>query len=137
MADVIELITHDHREVEDLFAKFRSTSDASVAAQICDELDRHADAEEKVAYPAFAEEVDGAQSLVEEGAEEHAEARQLIGRIRQTKDPAHLDELVRELQQAIAHHVEEEETELLPKVGSSLDAPRREELGQAFDDAKA
>jgi hypothetical protein len=26
---------------------------------------------------------------------------------------------------------------LLPKVGSSLDASRREELGQAFDDAKA
>jgi hemerythrin superfamily protein len=107
-----------------------------VATQICEELDRHADAEEKVVYPAFGEEVDGAKSLVEDGAQEHAEARQLIGRIRQTKDQDHLDELVGELQKAITHHVEEEESELLPKAEAALSASRLEELGQAFDDAK-
>jgi len=137
VSDVIELIMHDHREVEDLFAKFDSTHEASIATQICDELDRHAAAEEAVAYPAFAQDVDGAKSLVEEGAEEHADARQLIGRIRQTKDADHLDGLVSELQQAIAHHVEEEESELLPKAKSSLSSTRLEELGQAFDEAKS
>jgi len=46
MSNVIDLITQDHRKVEDLFAKFKSTQDASVATQICEELDRHAAAEE-------------------------------------------------------------------------------------------
>jgi len=136
MPNVVDRITHDHREVEDLFAKFASTHDASVAQQICEELDRHADAEEKVVYPAFAEEVPGAKSLVDEGADEHAEARQLIGRIRQTKDPDHLDELVQELQAAIEHHVQEEEHELLPKASAALDPARLDELGEEFDAAK-
>jgi iron-sulfur cluster repair protein YtfE (RIC family) len=136
MPNVIELIEQDHREVEDLFAKFSSTHDAAVASQICDELDRHATAEEKAVYPVFGDEVPGAAKLVEDGAEEHSEARQLIGRIRQTKDPEHLDQLVSELQQAIEHHVQEEESELLPKAGESLSAPRLAELGQDFQDAK-
>jgi hemerythrin superfamily protein len=136
MPNVIELIKHDHREVEDLFAKFSSTHDASVAEQICTELDHHAEAEEKAVYPAFGDEVPGAKDLVAEGAEEHAEARQLIGRIRQTKDADHLDQLVTELQQAIQHHVQEEESELLPKAGESLSEARLSELGQDFQDAK-
>jgi hemerythrin superfamily protein len=136
VANVIDLIKHDHREVEDLFAKFSSTQDQSVAGQICDELDRHATAEEKAVYPVFGKEVPGTKSLVEDGAEEHAEARQLIGRIRQTKDPQHLDELVGELQRAIEHHVSEEESELLPKADAALDAARLDELGDDFESAK-
>jgi len=136
MPNVVDLIEHDHREVEDLFAKFTSTHDAAVAAQICDELDRHAAAEEKAVYPVFGDEVPGAKKLVEEGTEEHAEARQLIVRIRQTKDADHLDQLVSELEQAIQHHVSEEESELLPKARESLTETRLSELGQDFQDAK-
>jgi iron-sulfur cluster repair protein YtfE (RIC family) len=136
MSNVIDLITHDHREVEDLFAKFSSTHDASVAEQICDELDRHATAEEQAVYPVFGDEVPGAKKLVDEGAHEHAEARQLIGRIRHTKDQDHLDALVGELQQAIAHHVQEEESELLPKAAEALSSERLATLGQEFQDAK-
>ena len=138
MANVIDLIKHDHREVEDLFAKFSSTQDASVAEQICEELDRHAAAEEQAVYPVFGKEVPGAKSLVEEGAEEHAEACQLIGRIRQTKDPDHLNDLVAELEKAIQHHVSEEESELLPKASDApLDATRLDQLGADFDAAKS
>jgi hemerythrin superfamily protein len=136
MTDVVELIKRDHREVEDVFAKFASTHDASVAEQICEELDRHATAEERAVYPAFGEEVPGAKKLVDEGADEHAEARQLIGRIRHTKDAEHLDELVSQLQKAIEHHVDEEETELLPKASAALDATRLDELGANFEAAK-
>jgi hemerythrin superfamily protein len=136
MTDVTQLIEQDHREVEDLFAKFRSTRDASVAAQICDELDRHAGAEEQVVYPAIKEEVPAAGSLVDEGIDEHKEARQLIGRIRQTKDEDHLAQLVNELEQAISHHVEEEESDVLPKAREAMSAERLDELGQEFASAK-
>ncbi len=136
MTDVIALIEHDHREVEDLFAKFKSTKDEAVATQICDELDQHADAEEKAVYPAIEAQVPDGKSMVEEAVDEHKEARQLIGRIRQTKDPDHLAQLVNDLEQAISHHVEEEESEVLPKMREAMNTDELEELGEAFESAK-
>ena len=95
MPSIIKLIEQDHREVEELFSQFEQSGDKSIAMKICAELDAHAEAEEKAFYPIVREEVDA--SLVKEAEEEHGEARQLIGRIKQTSDPEHLTELVAEL----------------------------------------
>ena len=84
------------------------TQDATVATQICDELDLHANAEEQVVYPVIKAEVPGGASMVDGAVDEHKEARQLIGRVRLTKDPGHLAGLMTELEQAISHQVEEE-----------------------------
>ena len=136
MPDVTELIKQDHREVEALFDKFESTGDQSVATTICDELDRHATAEEKAVYPVIASEVPGGEEMAKEATEEHKEARQLIGRIRQTTDGDHLTDLVGELKQAIQHHVQEEESEILPKTREALDRGRLDQLGEEFQAAK-
>jgi hemerythrin-like domain-containing protein len=134
MPDVTELIEQDHREVEGLFEQFKASPDKSIAMQICDELDAHAEAEEKVFYPVVKAEVDA--NLADEGEDEHGEARQLIGRIKQTSDEAHLGELVAELEQAVQHHVQEEENEMLPKARETVDAGRLNTLGQEFQAAK-
>ena len=119
-----------------MFAKFEATGDQSVAAQICDELDRHATGEEKAVYPVIASDVPGGEKMAKEGEDEHKEARQLIGRIRQTSDQEHLAELVTELKQAIQHHVHEEESEILPKTREALDPARLNQLGEEFQAAK-
>ena len=49
----------------------------------------------------------------------------------------HLADLVRELERAVSHHVNEEENEMLPKARTALDAERRNALGAEFDAAKA
>ncbi len=136
MADVVELIEHDHRDVEALFTQFESTRETALASKICDELDRHADAEERAVYPVIETEVPGGKKMVSEATDEHKEARQLIGRIRRTSDPGHLVDLVGELKQAIEHHVQEEETEVLPKARQALGAARLTELGEEFQAAK-
>ena len=136
MADVIELIEKDHREVEGLFADFQSSRDPSVATKICDEIDKHAQGEEKAVYPVIASDVPGGKKMANEGEDEHKEARQLIGRIRQTSDPDHLADLVNQLQQAIDHHVKEEESEILPKTRDALGQSRLEELASEFEAAK-
>ena len=64
MPDVTELIETDHREVEALFAQFKSSKDPKVAEKICEELDAHAAAEEQAVYPRFEEEVPGHTGLV-------------------------------------------------------------------------
>lgn len=136
MPNVVELIEKDHREVEELFSKFESTGDSSIALTICDELDRHTAGEENAVYPVVAAEVPGGKRIANEAIDEHKEARQMIGRIRRTEDPAHVAELVGELQQAIEHHVEEEESELLPKTLEALGDDRLDEMGREFEAAK-
>lgn len=136
MPNVVELIEKDHREVEELFSKFESTGDSSIALTICDELDRHTAGEENAVYPVVDAEVPGGKRIANEAIDEHKEARQMIGRIRRTEDPAHVAELVSELKQAIEHHVEEEESELLPKTREALGADRLDEMGRAFEAAK-
>jgi hemerythrin superfamily protein len=136
MTDVIKLIEHDHREVEALFAQFKQDRSKRAAMKICEELDHHADAEEKVFYPVVRDEVPEGKKLVDEGEDEHGDARQLIGRIKNTEDEDHLADLVNQLEQAVSHHVKEEETEMLPKTRRAVDEARLETLGDEFDAAK-
>jgi hemerythrin superfamily protein len=134
--DVTKLIEADHREVESLFAQFKQAGSKQLAMQICEELDAHASAEEQVFYPVVRDEVPEGHKLADEGEEEHGEARQLIGRIKNTEDESHLAELVNELEQAVSHHVHEEESEMLPKTQTALDAGRLSELGSEYQAAK-
>ena len=136
MSDVVERIEHDHREVEQLFAEFKADPSKAKAVEICDELDKHTRAEDTAVYPVFADELSEEHDKVEEAEEEHQEARQLIGRVRNTEDGEHLVELMAELERAIQHHVHEEETEMLPKARRELPADELERLGDEFEDAK-
>jgi hemerythrin-like domain-containing protein len=136
MPDVVDRIEHDHREVEQLFTQFKNTQSKTTAAKICDELDKHTRAEESAVYPVFAEELSDERGKVREASDEHKEARQLIGRIRNTDDQAHLAELMTQLEQEIQHHVQEEETEMLPKARRELPTDELDELGEKFEDAK-
>jgi hemerythrin superfamily protein len=137
MADVVDRIEHDHREVEGLFAEFDATGDAAIADKICDELAIHTAAEESAVYPVIATELSDGEEIAGEAEHEHDEARQLIGRIRNTRDPEHLADLMGQLKKAIQHHVHEEETEMLPKAREELPAAELEDLGEKFEDAKA
>jgi hemerythrin superfamily protein len=136
MASVVELIERDHREVEQLFSEFKSSRDPTVAEKICDELTKHTYGEEKAVYPVVSEKVDDGAQLAREAENEHKEARQMIGRIRNTTDDAHLAELMQELQQAIQHHVSEEENEMLPKARQAIDSDELDEMARAFESAK-
>jgi hemerythrin-like domain-containing protein len=136
MPDVIDQIEHDHREVEQLFAEFNQSGDRTQALKICEELDKHTKAEDKAVYPIFADELSDEKSKVAEASEEHKEARQLIGQIRNTEDPGHLRELMTELEAAVQHHVHEEETEMLPKARRELPAEELDELAEKFEAAK-
>jgi len=137
MPNVTELLKQDHREVEALFSKFERTGDSTTAHQICEELDLHTRVEEQVVYPPLRSEVQGGPGMAEHAEEEHAEARQIIGRIRQTKDADHLGELVLELKHAVEEHVTEEENEVFPKMESEMGTARLEEIGAEAEELKA
>jgi hemerythrin-like domain-containing protein len=135
--DVVDRIEHDHREVEGMFGQFKDSHDRTLAMKICDELDKHTKAEEQAVYPVFKEELSDESDAVVEAVQEHKEARQLIGRVRNTQEDEHLVALMAELEQEIAHHVHEEESEMLPKAREELPAEELSELGNRFEEAKS
>jgi iron-sulfur cluster repair protein YtfE (RIC family) len=135
MPSVISLLKQDRRTVEKLFSEFEGSGESSVADQICDEIDLHAQVEEQVVYPVLREDVSA--EMADHAEEEHAEARQIIGRIRQTTNPEHLGEVVGELKSAIEEHVQEEESEVFPKMESTLGTKRLERLGEEVQQLKS
>src|SRR4051795_1364796 len=118
--DVIEILEHDHREVEQMFAELESlrgaTSDDAksrrkdVMEQVTIELVRHSVAEEVLVYPQVEKKV--SEQEAERARKEHAEAEETMSRLDglDPDDPAFDDELatlIREIRQ----HVAEEEGE--------------------------
>lgn len=135
MPSVVALLKQDHRTVEKMFTEFEGSGEQSLADQICSEIDQHAQLEEQLVYPVLRSDVSA--EMADHAEEEHAEARQIIGRIRQTSDPEHLSEVVGELKRAIEAHVEEEETGVFPKMENELGAERLEQMGREAEQFKS
>ena len=137
MTDVVDKIEQDHRAVEELFAKFKESSDRAIAEKICDALEQHTKAEEDAVYPVMKSELRQGAEEIAEAEHEHADAKKFIAQIRGTDDQDTLVSLMTDLEAAIQHHVEEEESEILPQAREELPSDELEELGEKFDEAKA
>jgi hemerythrin-like domain-containing protein len=120
--DACTLLDEDHKKVEQLFKEYQS-ADASrkqqLAQTIAQELSVHMQIEDEIFYPAFLD-ATGDDDMIEEAEDEHDEARELIAKLEGGKAD---DEVMKELQKAIEHHVGEERREMFPKARetSSLD----------------
>jgi hemerythrin superfamily protein len=146
--DAIEIIMQEHREAERLFAQLHGRRDEELVERLTELLTAHTEAEERVLYPAVVDLVDGGQKLVQEAIEEHRQAEHLLAAI-EAAEPGSADvqQLVGQLEQAVTHHVQEEESEVLPRLrerasddvldtlGRALVAVRSEASGDADVDA--
>ncbi|MBC6463565.1 hemerythrin domain-containing protein, partial [Actinomadura sp. HBU206391] len=134
MTDVVRLITQDHRQFEKLFDQIKVDRErrAELLDLVAASLAAHSRAEEEEVYPAVAEEA-GEREEAGHGTEEHHEAEELLAEVRRLPtDGPEFDAKFKEFVDAINHHVEEEETEILPALGKAVSTKRLEELGVAF-----
>ena len=134
MPDVVDLIMNDHREVERLFEELKTHPEkrAGLVPVLTTLLTAHSRAEEAEVYPVAASE-GGNPDDVAHSQEEHIVADQLLAKLAATDPEApSFGEVLQELVDAITHHVEEEETTVLPNMRESLSSERLDELGQAF-----
>jgi iron-sulfur cluster repair protein YtfE (RIC family) len=138
MPDVIKMLEHDHREVEDLFAKAESTAGAAkqqVVTKIASELTLHAKVEETIVYPAMRQA--GLTDIVDESIEEHAKVKDLVARLEATDGtPTDVDPILTQLKADVQHHVEEEERDSFPKFREAVGADELEELGDRVEQLK-
>src|SRR5574340_892906 len=143
--DVIEILTHDHREVERMFAELESLAGAGTDAQrsrrkdlvdqVTIELVRHSVAEEAEVYPAVKKKV--SESEVEEAKHEHAEAEETMKRLEklQPDEPSFNTELAI-LMREIREHVAEEEGQMFPHMRSIFSPEELVEMGKKVESVK-
>jgi len=128
------MIMDDHREVERLFDRLLNEPENRplVLPTVTALLIAHSRAEEAEVYPAARDEA-GEADDVAHSQSEHVEAEEILAKLAgmDAADPQY-DATVRELVDAVKHHVEEEESKVLPGMRQNLTADRLEDLGQAF-----
>jgi hemerythrin superfamily protein len=124
-SNAIELLKHDHREVESMFKQFdaedESRSKAEIAQHICLSLIVHSEIEEELFYPAAQRALDDEdRDLISEAKVEHMSLKRLIDDIGGSGPSDEMFEArMTVLKEYVKHHVHEEEHELMPQVKKS------------------
>jgi hemerythrin superfamily protein len=133
--DVVPLIKSQHREIEKLLeqAQQEDSDTLAVLRRVAGLLGPHSEAEESFVYPRIAELQQDEAEEVHDGTAEHHHAESLLaellaGRPGEPGYDGKLAALVGELK----HHVEEEESELLPVLAQKASDEERERLGERF-----
>jgi hemerythrin superfamily protein len=131
--DVVDLIMNDHREVERLFEQLKTEPEKrrGLIPVLTTLLTAHSRAEEAEVYPEAAKA--GGADEVEHSQEEHVEADELLAKLANT-DPntSAFDTALDALVEAVTHHVEEEESTVLPGMRDRLSTEQLAQLGDAF-----
>lgn len=138
--DAFTLLKTDHQKVAQLFERLEAASGKrklTVFEQIKTELELHTHIEEKIFYPAL-EKPSETHDLTLEAYEEHDMVKKLLSELsgaRTANDEWEAKAKV--LQEAVEHHVDEEENELFGKAEDALGEEAIEELGQRMEAEKA
>ena len=134
--DIVDLITGDHRLLEDLMRAMRDEGADRAAARVAfaDLLVAHSEAEEEHVYPRLQSKkvIDGEEE--DHGEEEHAatnEALLTLLRVERT-DSQEFEDALEAVAEVLNHHIGEEELSILNPAREEASEELRHELGSAW-----
>ncbi len=143
MPDAIVLLKADHKEVEKLFKQFEKLGDTAytqkrdVVDKVIEALSVHATIEEQFFYPAVRKEAEAIQDVVLEGLEEHHIVKWTLSELeKMSPEEERFTPKMKVLMESVRHHVEEEESEMFPKVREAMGRKALTELGDTLAQAK-
>ena len=137
--DALDLLMQHHKTLKKLFKQAKNARDVKkqrrIFAQIDTELSIHDHIEETVFYPEM-EQYEELKEMVEEAMEEHEEIKTLLIEMAPLAGSMEFDSPLQELVEIVETHIEEEETELFPKIRELWDETTLEQLGDRLESAK-
>lgn len=139
--DVVGVLTHDHREVQELFAEVEVTTDPAklrkLTDQIITELIRHSAAEEQYLYPAVRDHIPGGEALADKEIEDHNKVEAALKTLEKmdTEDPNFVHTF-RQMSNEVRAHIKEEEADLFPQLQEHTTPDQLRELGGKIQSAK-
>ena len=129
---IIELLIKDHREADQLMTQIDAGSGSrmQIFNQLRQALELHTSIEEQILYPAL-ENYDETRGQAEHSYEEHGEVKELLQELSSGSiSDASWRQKFQQMKQSVQHHVQEEETSLLPKAKQVLGDDRLSEMGK-------
>jgi hemerythrin superfamily protein len=134
--DVVEVILADHRWFEEALRELRAVeSDRdAVLADLATVLIAHAEAEESKVYPALRKKDAIDQDEVEHSTHEHDEGNEALLALMEVEDSSseEFSEKTHDLSEALTHHLDEEERDVLNPAKTDVDEELRLRLGTDF-----
>lgn len=133
--NAVKMLLDDHAKVRSLYKEWQQGRDRDekqqAGMQILTELTVHSKLEEEIFYPAFRTAADAqGKELTTEAYEEHATVNQMVEQLRgMSAGDAQYQSKFTEMMQNVEHHVQEEESELLP-MAQDVMAAQLDQLGQ-------
>ena len=129
MANAIELIKADHKNVEQLYQRYHGSNgqtqqQQAIIQEICQALTIHAQLEEELFYPAVERQLGNEGATLGTAArKEHREMKRAMSQLQATGFVGpQSDQIFQDMMQGVQHHVLEEEREMLPKAQQQLGA---------------
>jgi hemerythrin superfamily protein len=139
--DVVEVLTHDHREVEEMFGELTGTTAPDERRRVVDditiELVRHAVAEEMYLYPAVRRHVPDGDAIADKEISDHSEIEQALKDLENiAATDADFNTVTRRLSDDVLEHVRDEENTLFPLLAEHTSQEDLLKLGQQVQTAK-
>jgi hypothetical protein len=142
--NAIQLLKHDHEKARQMFGQIQAAPAAErgrLWKTLEPELKLHEQIEESALYGPVARELGSSDEALADWQEHHqeevGELEDLIQEIDEL-DPSGEDWLakVQEAQQALEHHIREEEDDAWPRIQQAWDASKLEQAGQLMETLK-
>ncbi len=138
MNDPMRILKADHREVKQLLTKLGETEEGAEREALADEvitkLTAHMEMEEAIIYPRVKSEI--GEEDEEEAEIEHGLARDGLQKMMSLLEAPGFGAAVEMVKGGIEHHVEEEETQILPELKEALSRDEWLALGDRLAEAK-
>ncbi|WP_439333484.1 hemerythrin domain-containing protein [Streptomyces cahuitamycinicus] len=134
--NVIQELTTDHREVDELFSQIEALPGAdgqrrALADRLTMELIRHSVAEEEYLYPAVRRYVDGGDDLADKEIADHGEVERMLKELEDCRPgDGRFDTLILRLKNSVTAHVSDEENRLFPMLADVCSADALGTTGQ-------
>jgi hemerythrin-like domain-containing protein len=139
--DVVEIILADHRWFEEALRELRDvTSDReAVLADLATVLIAHAEAEESKVYPTLRRKDAIDAEEVEHSEHEHDEGNEALLELMEVEDTGseEFSSKLHELSEALTHHLDEEERDVLNPARTDISDQVRRNLGDTFAEERA
>lgn len=140
--DVVDVLTQDHREVEQWFQEYDRAMSAEEKQRLTNniviELVRHAEAEEQFVYPRAKKVLPNGEQLIEREISQHRQAEEIMNRLdgKSPGDPD-FDNLMHELMGVVRTHFEEEQEGWFPQLRQNCSAEDLQQMAKRVQAAKA
>lgn len=134
METIYDILKAEHKQVADLIQQAMRDGSKETFFKIKAKTDPHLMGEEKLFYPIL-EEKSELRELVSHAYEEHDEIKSISSEL-ENMEPgsSNWTSKIKELNESVSHHVEEEENKVFPEAQKVLSDDRAQQIAQQYLD---